>query len=39
MLPGKQQKLLLPLWNQEKMIISKINDPLGAKTLILVECI
>ena len=36
-MPGQQQGLLLPLWNQDKIIILKEYAPLGAKALILVE--
>ena len=37
MKPGQQQKLLLPVWKQDKMIISKEYAPLGAKALFLLE--
>ena len=36
-LPGQQQKLLLSLWKQDKMIISKKYALLGATAFILVE--
>ena len=37
MKPEQQQKQLLPVWKQDKMIISKEYAPLGAKALILVQ--
>ena len=33
-MPGQQQRLLLPVWVQDNMNISKEYAPLGAKTLI-----
>ena len=35
--PAQQQEFLLPLWKQDKMIISKKNSDLGTMALILVE--
>ena len=37
MMPRQKQRLLLPVWKQEKVIISKEYAPLGAKALILVN--
>ena len=37
MKPEQQQKQLLPVWKQDKMIISKEYAPLGAKALIQAE--
>ena len=37
MMPGQQQRLLLLVWEQDVMIISKEYAPLGAKVLILLD--
>ena len=36
-MPGKQQGVLLPVWRQDVIIISKEYAPPGAKTLILLD--